>query len=72
MSCALRSRSIAPHGTTLDRATVRQRKTGQPVRFESTEQTREAIDAYIKATPLIIYSVLAIAMVAAIALWVAV
>jgi integrase len=27
--------------------TVRQ-KTGQPVRFELTEQTREAVDAYIK------------------------
>jgi integrase len=41
---------IAPHGTALDRATVRQRKTGQPVRFELTEQTRESIDAYIRAT----------------------
>jgi hypothetical protein len=27
-------------------ATVRQRKTGHPVKFELTEQTREAIDAY--------------------------
>jgi integrase len=35
---------IAPHGYTLDRATIRQRKTGQPVRFEITEQTRQAID----------------------------
>src|SRR5690242_3688679 len=42
--------NIAPHGTALDRATVRQRKTGQPVRFELTEQTRESIDAYIRAT----------------------
>ena len=46
----LRVEDIAPHGTVLDRATVRQRKTGDPVRFELTEQTREAIDAYMKET----------------------
>jgi integrase len=40
---------IAPHGQALERATVRQRKTGHPVRFELTEPTREAIDGYIKA-----------------------
>ena len=40
---------VAPHGHAVDRATVRQRKTGQPVRFEMTEQTREAIDNYIRA-----------------------
>jgi integrase len=45
----LKVEDIAPHGAALDRATVRQRKTGHPVRFELTEQTREAIDAYIKA-----------------------
>jgi integrase len=45
----LRVEDIAPHGQALDRATVRQRKTGQPVRFELTEQAREAVDAYIKA-----------------------
>jgi integrase len=33
----------------VDRATVRQRKTGQPVRFEMTEQTQEAIDNDIRA-----------------------
>ena len=38
-----------PHGHAVDRATVRQKKTGQPVRFEMTEQTREAIDDYIRA-----------------------
>jgi integrase len=32
-----------------DRATVRQRKTGQPVRFELTEQTRQAVDEYLRA-----------------------
>ena len=38
-----------PHGHAVDRATVRQKKTGQPVRFEMTEQTREAVDDYIRA-----------------------
>jgi len=28
-----------PHGHAIDRATVRQKKTGQPVKFEMTEQT---------------------------------
>jgi integrase len=32
----------------VDRATVRQKKTTRPVRFELTEQTRQAIDDYIK------------------------
>src|SRR5262249_1259209 len=34
----------------LDRVTVRQKKTGQPVRFELTEQTRQSIDEYISGT----------------------
>jgi integrase len=46
---SLRVENVAPHGHAVDRATVRQRKTGQPVRFEMTEQTREAIDNYIRA-----------------------
>jgi integrase len=33
----------------LERATVRQKKTGQPVRFELTEQTRQALDEYMSA-----------------------
>ena len=32
---------IAPQGYALDRATVRQKKTGRPVTFEITEQTRD-------------------------------
>lgn len=40
---------VAPHGYALDRATIRQRKTGRPVKFEITEQTRQAIDEYLKA-----------------------
>jgi integrase len=46
---ALRVEDVAPSGYAVDRATVRQRKTGQPVRFELTEQTRQAIDDYIRA-----------------------
>ena len=46
----LKVEDVAPHGHAVDRATVRQRKTGQPVRFEMTEQTREAIDNYLRAT----------------------
>ena len=38
---ALEVEDVAPGGYTLDRATVRQKKTGQPVRFEMTEQTRQ-------------------------------
>src|SRR6201981_953078 len=45
----LKVEDVAPHGHAVDRATVRQRKTGQPVRFEMSEQTREAIDNYIRA-----------------------
>jgi len=36
----LRVGDVAPHGYALERATVRQKKTGRPVRFEITEQTR--------------------------------
>src|SRR5207237_9532581 len=46
---SLKVEDVAPHGHAIDRASVRQRKTGQPVRFEITEQTREAIDCYIGA-----------------------
>ena len=46
---ALKVEDVAPTGYTLDRATVRQKKTGQPVRFEMTEQTRESVDDYISA-----------------------
>jgi integrase len=46
---SLKVEDVAPSGYAVDRATVRQRKTGQPVRFELTEPTREAVDSYIKA-----------------------
>lgn len=41
---AIKVEDVAPSGYALDRATVRQKKTGQPVRFELTELTRQAID----------------------------
>jgi integrase len=44
----LKVEDVTPHGQVVDRATVLQKKTGQLVRFELTEQTREAVDAYIK------------------------
>jgi integrase len=46
---ALKVEDVAPGGYTLDRATVRQKKTCQPVRFEMTEQTRQSVDDYIRA-----------------------
>jgi integrase len=45
---ALKVEDIAPGGYSVDRATVRQKKTGQPVRFELTEQTRQAVDDYLR------------------------
>ena len=41
---------IAPRGYAVDRATVRQKKTGHPVKFELTEQTRQAVDEYLQTT----------------------
>lgn len=43
----LRIEDVAPHGYAAQRAMVQQTKTGQPVRFEITEQTRDAVDAYL-------------------------
>ena len=39
----LRVEDISTNGTSEDRATVRQQKTGRPVRFEITEHTRESV-----------------------------
>ena len=47
---AMKVEDAAPSGYPLARATVRERKTGRPVRFELTEQTRQAVDDYLKAT----------------------
>src|SRR5438477_7144525 len=47
---AIRVEDVAAGGYTADRATVRQKKTARPVRFELSEQTRQAVDDYLKAT----------------------
>lgn len=48
---AIRVEDVAAGGCyTADRATARQKKTGRPVRFELSEQTRQAVDDYLKAT----------------------
>jgi integrase len=46
---ALRVEDIAPNGYTNDRAIVRQKKTGQSVKLELTEQTRQTVDDYLMA-----------------------
>ena len=46
----IRVEDVAAGGYTADRATVRQKKTGRPVRFELSEQTRQAVDDYLKVT----------------------
>ena len=45
---AVRVDDVAPSGYSMDRATIRQKKTGRPVRFELTDQTRMAIDDYLR------------------------
>ena len=45
---ALKVEDVAPSGYSVDRATVRQNKDGAPVRFELTEQTRQAVDDYVR------------------------
>jgi integrase len=47
---ALKVEDVAPGGYTVERATVRQRKTGRPVKFELTEQTRQAIEDYLRTS----------------------
>jgi integrase len=47
---ALKVEDVAPGGYAADRASVRQKKTGRPVKFELTESTRQAIDDYLRAT----------------------
>ena len=47
---ALKVEDVAPNGYTVERATVRQRKTRLPVKFELTEQTRQAVEDYLRAS----------------------
>ena len=44
---SLKVGDIVLNGSAMDRATVRQRKTGRPVKFEITEQARQAVDDYL-------------------------
>lgn len=46
---AVKVDDVAPNGYAIDRATIRQKKTERPVKFELTEQTRQAVDDYLKA-----------------------
>ena len=46
---AIRVEDVAASGCTADRATIRQKKPRQPVRFELSEQTRQAVDDYLMA-----------------------
>jgi len=45
---SIKVEDVAPNGYAFDRASVRQKKTGRPVKFEITDNTREAIDAYLR------------------------
>jgi integrase len=45
---SLNVEDIAPHGYAIERATVRQKTTGRPVRFEITEQSRQSVDQYLR------------------------
>ena len=58
---AIRVEDVAPSGYSVDRATVRQKKTGRPVRFELTEVTRQAVgrlhqDGREEARRVLVYS----------------
>ena len=44
----LKVADVAPKGTAIERASIRQQKTGQPVRFELTLQSRQAVDDYLR------------------------
>ena len=47
---SVRVEDVAPRGFAVDRAAVRQKKTGHPVKFEVTEHTRQAIDDYLRSS----------------------
>ena len=47
---ALRVDDVAPNGYAVDRANVRQRKTGRPVRFELTDVTRQVLGDYLRVS----------------------
>lgn len=47
---SLKVDDATPHGYDINRATVRQKKTGRPVKFEITEQTRQSVDDYLRVS----------------------
>jgi integrase len=47
---SLKVEDVAPSGYSVDRTTVRQKKTSRPVKFELTEQTRQSVDDYLRAS----------------------
>ena len=47
---SIKVEDIAPRGYAVDRASVRRKKTGHPVKFEIAEQTRQSLDDYLKLT----------------------
>jgi len=49
---ALKVEDIAPNGYLFERATIRQKKTGQAVRFELTEQSRQTVHALPRPPPI--------------------
>jgi integrase len=49
----LQVRDVAHGGKAISRATVMQQKTAQPVKFELTDQTREAVEAWITKAHLV-------------------
>jgi integrase len=50
---AIRVEDVAAGGYAADRATVRQKKTGRPVRFELSEQTRQAVETRLVSPSLV-------------------
>jgi integrase len=46
---ALKVGDVAPNGYAIGRATIRQKKTGRPVKFELTDHTRQAVDEYLRS-----------------------
>ena len=49
----LRIQDVVQSGRTVGRATILQQKTGRPVKFELTEQTRNAVDAWVTKAQLV-------------------
>src|SRR5262249_25148708 len=47
---SLKVDDVAPSGYSVDRTTIRQKKTGRPVKFELTEHTRQSVDDHLRAS----------------------